>query len=360
MGYVAVRASQAAIEAAERLATGRSTAAANPLRLGQVDEQLSAAVDTVAAEGGVVDNELAALAIRQAEGDLIEASFLLRAYRSTLPRLGYSSPTTSQAMFVLRRISSVFRDIPGGQFLGATRDYTQRLLDFGPGGRSAKSASSPSDTSAPGSFPTVVDHLRAEGLLVPAPSAPSEAEPFDVTRQPLRFPLPRSGRLQSLVRGEAGGMLLLAYSSMHGWGGTGHGAVAELRAGEIPIRIHHPVTGRLATIGRITATEVQYVTGGQSSLQNEGAQEYEFGYGLVPGRDERKAISMAIIDASLRLAKPDATRPVENQEFVLSHIDGIESSGFVEHLKLPHYVTFQAGLQRARRFKKLMEEAQRA
>jgi 2'-5' RNA ligase len=30
---------------------------------------------------------------------------------------------------------------------------------------------------------------------------------------------------------------------------------------------------------------------------------------------------------------------------VLSHIDPIESSGFVEHLKLPHYVTFGSSLQ---------------
>lgn len=358
MGYVAVRASQAAIEAAERLATERSTTTAEPLRLGQIDAQLSALVDKVAAEGGVYDRELAALAIRQAEGDAIEASFLLRAYRSTLPRLGYSSATASPEMFVLRRISAVFRDIPGGQFLGSTRDYTQRLLDFSP-----SETGRPNETPSgdrPRSFPTVVDHLREEGLMAPAPTAVSEAEPFDITRQPIRFPLPRSGRLQALVRGEAGGMLLLAYSSMRGWGGTGHGAIAELRAGELPIRIHHPVTGRLATIGRIAATEVQYVTGGQSSLQNEGAKEYEFGYGLVPGRDERKAISMAIVDASLRLARSDGTKPVENQEFVISHVDGIESSGFVEHLKLPHYVTFQAGLQRARRFKKLMEEARSA
>lgn len=359
MGYVAVRANRDAIEAAEALATERVLASDHPILVEQVEDQLGMAVDKVAAEGGVVDRELAALAIRQAEGDLIEASFLLRAYRSTLPRLGYSATSTGADMAVLRRISSVFRDIPGGQFLGCTRDYAQKLLDFRllRGGSTGERMRHAVKQAPPESFPIVVDHLRREGMMAPAPQRQSNDEPFDVTRQPLRFPVPRSGRLQSLVRGEAGGMLLLAYSSMRGWGGTGHGAIAELRGGELPIRIHHPVTGRLATIGRIAVTEVQYVTGGQSSLQTDGSSEYEFGYGIVPGRDERKAISMAIIDASLRLAKPDATRPVESAEFVLSHIDGIESSGFVEHLKLPHYVTFQAGLQRARRFKKLLEEA---
>jgi alpha-D-ribose 1-methylphosphonate 5-triphosphate synthase subunit PhnI len=373
VGYTAVRASRAAIEAAERLASESVETASDPIGVEQIDEQLGLAIDKVAAEGGVVDRELAALALRQAEGDAIEASFILRAYRSTLPRLGYSATVSSDEMTTLRRISSVFKDIPGGQYLGATRDYAQRLLELAPRDRSSEGwdALTPThpqagtrqrerESEAPSSLPRVVDHLREEGLMAPAPAGRSAEEPFDVTRQPLRFPVPRSGRLQSLARGEAGGMLLLAYSSMRGWGGTGHGAIAELRGGELPVRIHHPVTGRLATIGRVPVTEVQYVTGGKGSLQDGETSEYEFGYGLVPGRDERKAISMAIIDASLRLAKPDATRPVESQEFVLSHVDGIESSGFVEHLKLPHYVTFQAGLQRARRFRKLLEEARRA
>ena len=360
MGYVAVRANRDAIEAAEALAGARAAAAPRPLAIGQIDDQLGLAVDKVAAEGGVFDRELAALAVRQAEGDLIEASFLLRAYRSTLPRLGYSDPTSGAEMLVLRRISSVYRDIPGGQYLGATRDYAQRLLDFAfLNGGVARPEARP-EPAAPPSFPTVVEHLRREGLMAPAPEGRSAEEPFDVTRMPLRYPVPRSGRLQSLARGESGGMLLLAYSSMRGWGGTGHGAIAELRGGELPVRIHHPVTGRLATVGRLPVSEVQYVSGGNASIQDPARPEYEHGYGLVPGRDERKAISMAIIDASLRLARPDASRPVESQEFVLSHVDGIESSGFVEHLKLPHYVTFQAGLQRARRFRKLMEEARSA
>src|SRR5581483_11682495 len=101
-----------------------------PLRLAQLEKHLQIAVARVMSEGGLVDEELAALAIKQAEGDVIEAAFLLRAYRSTLPRLGYSHAVGGQDMLVLRRISSVFRAIPGGQLLGLTRDYTQRLLNF--------------------------------------------------------------------------------------------------------------------------------------------------------------------------------------------------------------------------------------
>jgi alpha-D-ribose 1-methylphosphonate 5-triphosphate synthase subunit PhnI len=359
MGYVAVRASVEAIEAAERLAVERRARVAEPLSVGQVTEQLSLAVDKVMAEGGVVDPQLAALALRQSDGDVIEAAFLLRAYRSTLPRLGYSVTVSSANILVRRRISSVFRDVPGGQILGETRDYAQRLLEVGPASPAVASmvsvADRDGDDSTQDELPPVADYLRSQGLMAPPPETAPSDEPFDVTRMPLRFPLHRSGRLQALARGESGGMLALAYSSMRGWGGTGHGSIAELRAGELPVRIHHPITGRPATIGRITVTEVQYISGGNASLQNSEAPEYSLGYGLVPGRDERKAISMAIIDASLRAASNNASKPVENAEFVLSHIDPIESAGFVEHLKLPHYVTFQAGLQRARRVRELME-----
>jgi alpha-D-ribose 1-methylphosphonate 5-triphosphate synthase subunit PhnI len=317
------------------------------------------ALGRVMAEGGLIDSELAALAIKQAEGDLIEAAFLLRAYRSTLPRLGYSHAVNGNDMLVLRRVSSVFRDIPGGQLLGLTRDYTQRLLNFefvdGTGQAVMNRPSAGADGAGCDEYPLVIDFLREEGLMAPAPEAASAADPFDVTRTPPSFPMPRSGWLQVLARGEAGSMLMLAYSSMRGWGGTGHGAIAELRYGELPVRISHPITGRPVTIGYVDACEVHYVAGGFASMQESEVPDYQLGYGLVIGRDERKAISMSIIDCSLRFAKAGDTMPVANQEFVVSHVDSVESSGFVEHLKLPHYVTFQAGVQRARRFRQLVE-----
>ncbi len=246
--------------------------------------------------------------------------------------------------------------------LGLTRDYTQRLLDFGllERGGEAPSDDIPAIVPARPNFPNVIEFLRDEGMMDEAPAAPGEDEPFDVTRMPLRFPAPRSAALQVLARGEAGGMLMLAYSSMRGYGGLGHGALGELRFGELPVRISHPVTGRPVTIGHVRVTEVHYLSGGHGSLQEGEAEEYHLGYGLVAGRDERKAIAMAIIDASLRYAKPSDNQPVANQEFVLTHVDSIESSGFVEHLKLPHYVTFQSGLQRSRKFKQLMGAAANA
>jgi alpha-D-ribose 1-methylphosphonate 5-triphosphate synthase subunit PhnI len=195
--------------------------------------------------------------------------------------------------------------------------------------------------------------------MSPAPAGSPEDEPFDVTRTPPSFPIPRSGWLQVLARGEAGAMLMLSYSSMRGFGGTGHGAIAELRHGELPVRISHPITGRPVTLGHVEACEVHYIAGGFGSLQDASMAEYQLGYGLVAGRDERKAISMSIIDASLHFAKLGDTAPIASQEFVVSHVDSVESAGFVEHLKLPHYVTFQAGLQRAAKFRELVEASTR-
>jgi alpha-D-ribose 1-methylphosphonate 5-triphosphate synthase subunit PhnI len=410
MGYTAVRGGLQAIENAAALVDSMPVNSESPARIEQIEKHLQLAVCRVMSEGGLVDSELAALAIKQSEGDVIEAAFLLRAYRSTLPRLGYSHAVSGNEMLVLRRVSSVFRDMPGGQVLGLTRDYTQRLLNFGlldgaasrgAGGNrgdgkdaftrplSQRERGRESDSQSDGRldgppaalngagltearydagtdredllrdasvvYPNVIDCLREEGLMAPAPERPPEDEPFDVTRTPPVFPLPRSGWLQVLARGEAGSMLMLAYSSMRGWGGTGHGAIAELRYGELPVRISHPVTGRPVKIGHVEGCEVHYIAGGFASLQESEAADYQLGYGLVVGRDERKAISMSIIDCSLRFAKPSDNMPVANQEFVVSHVDSVESSGFVEHLKLPHYVTFQAGMQRSRRFRELVD-----
>ena len=62
-------------------------------------------------------------------GDLIEAIFLLRAYRTTLARFGASEPIDTGKMLTVRRVSATFKDLPGGQVLGPTFDYTHRLLD---------------------------------------------------------------------------------------------------------------------------------------------------------------------------------------------------------------------------------------
>jgi alpha-D-ribose 1-methylphosphonate 5-triphosphate synthase subunit PhnI len=369
MAYTAVRGGQAAIEAAEAL-----IAEANLARLPteKVGAGLRLLVDQVMGEGGLYAPELAALAIGQAEGDPIEAAFLLRAYRSTLPRIGYSLPAGGEQLRIRRRISSAFKEIPGGQVLGRTRDYTQRLLDLdGTFAARALAATRRNGAAEPTGvsedevlpdFPKVIDTLRAEGLVPPVPAAPegeAEPEPFDITRDAPIFPAPRSARLQSLARGETGFMVALAYSVMRGFG-AGHPTIAELRAGALPVRIAHPLTGNPVEIGAVELTEVEAVSHASSGVgagsagnldleadrAERAAPRFDFGYGAVFGRNERKAIAMAILDTSLSIS--GNTGPAADEEFVLQHCDPLESSGFVEHLKLPHYVTFQSQLDRLR------------
>src|SRR5262249_38250235 len=129
--YVAVKGGERAIEAAHRLLADerRGDLAVPEVSLDQIAGQLGLAVDRVMTEGSGYDRGLAALAIKQARGDLVEAIFLLRAYRTTLPRFGTTNPIDTAAMSVRRRISATFKDVPGGQILGPTFDYTHRLLD---------------------------------------------------------------------------------------------------------------------------------------------------------------------------------------------------------------------------------------
>lgn len=357
MGYTSVRGGRQAIEYAEWLAMRAVRDPRVPLPVDTIGRKLSLAVDQVMGEGGLYDARLGALALKQAEGDLIEAGFLIRAYRSTLPHLGYSLSVSGDRMRVVRRISAAFRDIPGGQLLGRTRDYTQRLLDHSLGDDASDDEDLPSvstvDEPAAPSLPLVVEALRDEGLLERRPSAPPEGEPADITRDPPRFPAPRSARLQMLARGETGTMLGMAYACLRGFGP--HPTIGELRSGDLPVLIAHPFTGRTARVGWVEATEAHNLYGGRASKATPGP-DFSLSYGIAAGRNERKAISMGILDESLRNGATDS--PLADQEFVLQHIDSVAAMGFVEHLKLPHYVTFQASVQRSDRLADLIRASE--
>ena len=349
MAYVAVKGGERAIDAAHAwMAEDRRGDPAVPeLATAQVAEQLGRAVDRVMAEGACYDPGLAALAIKQAQGDLIEAAFLLRAYRTTLPRFADTHPVGTGAMAVRRRVSAVFKDMPGGQVLGPTYDYTHRLLDFAldaPGGPVPDAAHAPPGDPMPG----VMGLLGGEGLI--EPDAGGDAPPGDLTREPLSFPADRPMRLQALARGDEGFLLALGYSSQRGYGGA-HPFVGELRVGEVALEIDVPGLDFTLDIGDITLTECQMVN--QFRGSRTVPPQFTRGYGLCFGHGERKAMSMALVDRALRAAElgEDVTAPAQQGEFVLSHCDNIEATGFVEHLKLPHYVDFQSELETVRRLR---------
>jgi alpha-D-ribose 1-methylphosphonate 5-triphosphate synthase subunit PhnI len=350
MAYVAVKGGERAIDAAHAwLATERRGDPAVPqIALDQIREQLGRAIDRVMAEGSLYDRDLAALAIKQAQGDLIEAAFLLRAFRTTLPRFASSTPLDTAAMRISRRISAVFKDMPGGQVLGPTYDYTHRLLDFT---LAAGIEPSPALREAAETVraPRIHDILGQEGLI--EPDAPSDAEPFDITREPLAFPAARDARLQSLARGDEGFLLAMGYSTQRGWGGT-HPFVGEIRMGATAVEITPPELGFPIEIGEITLTECQMVN--QFKGSRTVPPQFTRGYGLVFGHADRRAMSMALVDRALRAGElgEEATAPAQIPEFVISHCDNIEATGFVEHLKLPHYVDFQSELETIRRMRR--------
>jgi alpha-D-ribose 1-methylphosphonate 5-triphosphate synthase subunit PhnI len=146
-----------------------------------------------------------------------------------------------------------------------------------------------------------------------------------------------------MARGETGGMLLLAYSSMRGYGNI-HPTLAELRVGYLPFTVPHPITGEPYTVGEVKVTEAEVVARFEG---NDGMPRFSLGYGLCFGQNEIKAISMAVLDRCTRSEQPSC--PAEDQEYVLYHIDGIEAMGFCSHFKLPHYVDFLSDLDRLRK-----------
>jgi len=348
MAYVAVKGGEQAIDAAHAwLAEVRRGDTDIPaLTLAQIESQMGRAVDRVMAEGSVYDRELAALAIKQSQGDLVEAAFLLRAYRTTLPRLGTSEPVDTARMNAVRRISAIYKDLPGGQVLGPTTDYTHRLLDFALAAEGVPPPAARAE-AAPLAAPRVTDILRYEGLIE---TDVDGGTPGDLTREPLAYPADRSLRLQALARGDEGFLLALGYSTQRGYGGS-HPFVGEIRIGEVSIEVTPPELGFPIDIGDVVLTECQMVNqfGGSKTVP----PQFTRGYGLCFGHNERKAMGMALVDRAMRAAElgEDLTAPAQSIEFVLSHCDNIEATGFVEHLKLPHYVDFQSELETIRRMR---------
>jgi alpha-D-ribose 1-methylphosphonate 5-triphosphate synthase subunit PhnI len=358
--YVAVKGGERAIEASWRLLdeARRGDTRVPELSVAQIREQLRLAVARVMTEGSVYDEELAALAIKQAAGDLVEAIFLLRAYRTTLPRFGYTEPVETEHMDVARRISATFKDVPGGQVLGATYDYTQRLLDFAllaESGDAGTESAEPTTTQshAPVThepMPRVITLLDKEGLIEQETTTPSAPEPGDLSREPLSFPADRTVRLQNLARGDEGFLLAMGYATQRGYAHS-HPFAGEIRFGSVSVEMMLDELGEAVEIGEIELTECQMVN--QFAGSKDVPPTFTQGYGLAFGHAERKAMAMALVDRALRAGELGETlaSPTQDVEFMLSHSDNVEASGFVQHLKLPHYVDFQAELELVRRLR---------
>jgi alpha-D-ribose 1-methylphosphonate 5-triphosphate synthase subunit PhnI len=349
--YVAVKGGEKAIANAHRLLADRRRGDRNlpSITIDQIVAQLGLSVDRVMAEASLYDCALAALALKQARGDMIEAIFLLRAYRTTLPRFGTSLPIETGKMRVERRVSATYKDLPGGQLLGPTFDYTHRLLD--------PTLLENGDIDAPELREDAREHvmrvseiLDGEGLIEPDGEMPEDHVAGDITREPMEFPMPRDLRLQALARGDEGFLLALGYSTQRGYGRT-HPFVGEIRMGLVEVEFEVQELGFCVSLGEIRVTECQMVNQFKGSAK--APPQFTRGYGLVFGQSERKAMSMSLVDRALRTQEfgEDVVAPAQDEEFVISHCDNVQATGFVEHLKLPHYVDFQAELDLVRRMR---------
>jgi alpha-D-ribose 1-methylphosphonate 5-triphosphate synthase subunit PhnI len=351
--YVAARGGEAAIQNAEQLyrdLIGEFDAGA--VRL--IERAMPYLIDRVMGEGSLYAPELAALALAQSGGDLYEAVLMLRAFRSTQPRIAYAQPAHAQGMRTVRRISAAFKDIPGGQVLGPTLDYSHRILqleklDDGLMTTNDASAHLPVvDSQSPigqhaASLPAVADWQRDAGLLPPLPRhepiAPNDVP--DVTREPLLIPADRAVRLQSLSRADTGGVLALGYANMRGYGSV-HPTVNEVRLGYVDVQIAHPITGEPFSLGRIRVSQAEVVTTFKGASDKP---QLALGFCATLGWNEVKTIAGSMLDLAMDLPDP---HPSHTEEYVLYHTDPVESSGFCIHYKLPHYVTFGSSLDAMR------------
>ncbi|WOP18803.1 carbon-phosphorus lyase complex subunit PhnI [Raineyella sp. LH-20] len=346
--YVAVKGGEQAIANAHALLAKRGRGEETTPRLTpeQVRDQLGVLVARVMTEGSLYDPDLAARAIVQSQGDALEAITLMRTYRTTLPRLGTTVALDTAGLPSERRVSATFKDIPGGQQLGATFDYTHRLLtdqDVSDGPTDVPPVPTDDEPAAP--MPRVTDLLGATAMIEPAVDHPADEdpEPADLTREPTVFPMSRAERMQAIARGDEGFLLGIGYSTLRGYGST-HPFVGEVRVGEVEVEMVVPEFGHAVCLGRIEVTECQMVTQFVGSATE--APRFTRGYGLAFGRSERKAMSMSLVDRALRWEELGERKvaPAQDEEFVVEHADNVQATGFVEHLKLPHYVDFQAEL----------------
>jgi alpha-D-ribose 1-methylphosphonate 5-triphosphate synthase subunit PhnI len=338
MAYVATRGGARAIEQSERLYRAE-LGCIDAARVKALRGALPMLIDRVMGEASLYEPDLAALALAQAGGDIYEAVLLLRAWRTTQPRLAIAEPVLQEQLFTHRRISAAFKDIPGGQLLGPSLDYSHRLLatDVMQGRPLNPVSVEPALQPAPAHQPSLATWQKAQGLVADPPRVEVAPDAIpDLTREPLLFPAARAHSLQSLARADTGGVLTLGYSAMRGYGNA-HPTVNELRLAEAELRVRHP-RGTIFSAGRVKVSQAEVTSKGKSG-------QLELGFCATLGWNEVKVIAGATLD----LNAPGAAKgsPVE-EEFFLYHTEPVEASGFCIHFKLPHYVTFQSSLDALR------------
>lgn len=352
--YTTVSDQRGAVEAATRLA-----APAGPPQ-GGIDgilHGLPLLVDRVMAEAGVVEPPVAARAISQAAGDVSRAVSLVRAWAANLPRIG-TCHVARDDLRILRRITPAFRAPQDGQYLGATSDYAQRLLDFSDDGPADVAAPDhvppgPAGSPLPTRFARPLQPLEAEGLVA---AATAPAQPRDASRTALGAGAGRGPMLQHLARSDTGAMTALAYAGLRGFGEPADPTLTELLGARAPVHRTHPLTGGEVLVGEITVTTAELALYRISDGSPD--PQLTIGVGATVGGVEVRAIAAALLDAGLTrtaAAGGPPPSPAADEEYVRTTLDASEAGGFTEHLKLPHHVTFTSDVDALRRVRSTRE-----
>lgn len=336
MGYVAIKGGEQAIE--NSLSFYEETInKANEIDSQSITAGLCYAVDKVMSEGSLYSKKLAAICIQKSAGDLLNAAFFLRAHRSTCQRIGIAKTIDIEQMKIIRRISSAFKDVQGGQILGPSNDYEVKLIL----NKKSSIKSWEQFSAKENILPSALAPLREQNLVK---SLEKDTQIADITRVFPDAPYPRSAVLQTLCRGESGSMLGFSYTSIRGYGDV-HPTIGDLRLGKVDLCFTHPFTNNEVKIGELQITSCE--SAGMFEKQENGEVQLTTGFGFCFGFNETKAISMSILDLALYNTKHSVGEKefASDFEMIVHHIDGVDSMGFTNHFKLPHYVTFQADLQ---------------
>lgn len=354
MGYAGTnKGGTSAILAAEALS--RATRA----EAGEFDADLvlrafPASIDQVMGEAGLWHETLAATAFVQAGGDTAEAVHLLRAHRSTLSRLTVSLEIDPDEMALFRRVVPAHRKPDGPQLLGETVDYSPRLIRRNGAGDSLHTGlaelagdGNPVDPERyPDRPPQRYSRFLDERELLVDRRDPTDPEPVDLALNPITLPAPRSALLSSMALAETGALVNLWYRGVTGPDGHTDESVTlgEVRYGRLGISVAHPHTGNPVRVGEIRASECESMA--HLDERGEDAARFDAGYGFAMGHNERKAIAMANMDLAAHRYSGGAAG-WQTEQVIMHTTDGLAANGFLEHLKLPHYVTFQSMVDRA-------------
>ena len=260
-------------------------------------------------------------------------------------------------MLVERRVSATYKDLPGGQVLGPTFDYTHRLLDPALAGGARGRASPSSARAAAEAMPRVTDILAGEGLIEADGELPRG--PCDRRHHPRAAGIPDGARHPPAGAGArrrrlpAGARLFdparlrpqpsLRRRDPHR---RGRGRARRAGAAASPCRS-----------AASASPNARWSTSSRARPRRRRSSPAATAWSSASASARRWRWRWSTGRCAPANSARTSTAPAQDEEFVISHSDNVQATGFVEHLKLPHYVDFQAELDLVRRMRARSETA---